>query len=330
MAQPSRVTSWLIDGPRKMGWPDVGIMMLAVGVPPLVAVLVFGPVGMAAFAAAMPAHLAAREGGAPVALLATMVTGLGGMVAIADPVMALMVAGCLAAMTAIAAHRRLARPAMRALLTWTLFTSPLIPADNLPQLFAIYLAGMVWSISVTSLARRVGVPQPSGRVSRVYSFTFGVIFGVGLVSAVWLGQRAFGTHGFWLPLTFVILSMPPYGTLFSRSLIRTLATLLGAAASVALTLLAPPQWLTIALALVCFPISFRFLPRSSFVGTALLTFTILEILSLIADIDVLAVERVETVILASLMTLGLGLVAAGALWLFKREALHDIVGRDQA
>ena len=44
MAEHSRVTSWFIDGPRKMGWSDVGIMMLAVGVPPLVAVLAFGGV----------------------------------------------------------------------------------------------------------------------------------------------------------------------------------------------------------------------------------------------------------------------------------------------
>ncbi|WP_417211750.1 hypothetical protein [Antarctobacter sp.] len=44
-----------------------------------------------------------------------MSTGLGGMLALSDPMMALMVAACLSAMTAIAAHHRLARPAMRAL-----------------------------------------------------------------------------------------------------------------------------------------------------------------------------------------------------------------------
>ena len=62
--------------------------------------------------------------------------------------MALLVAGCLSVMTAIASHHQLARPAMRALLTWTLFTAPIIPDDNLPQLFVLYLAGMVWSVSI--------------------------------------------------------------------------------------------------------------------------------------------------------------------------------------
>ena len=328
MAERGRLVSWFIDGPRLMPWADVGIMLLAVLVPPLVAVPAFGLAGMAAFAAAMPAHVASREGGAPVALLATMSTGLGGMLALGDPMMALMVAACLSAMTAIAAHHRLARPAMRALLTWTIFTSPLIPSDNMPLLLALYLAGMVWSVCVTTLLRRAQTPEPLQRQSRVYSFTFGAVFGTGLTLAVWLGQHLFGSHGFWLPLTFVILSMPPYGALFSRSLKRTLATLCGALASVALTFVALPQWVTAALVLTVFPVAFRFIPRSAFLGTALLTFTILEALSMVSDISILAAERVESVLLASALTLLMGAVAAGVLAVLKPAALRQIIAPD--
>ena len=197
----SKSLDWFIDGPQPMKWRDVATMVLAVVVPPAVAVWFFGVAGMAAFAASMPAHLASREGGGLVALLATMTTGLAGMVAIGDPVMALLVAGCLSVMTAIASHHQLARPAMRALLTWTLFTAPIIPDDNLPQLFVLYLAGMVWSVSVTVLLGRAGTPAALTAQSRVYSVTFGVVFGIGLVSAVWLGGQLFDDHGFWLPLT---------------------------------------------------------------------------------------------------------------------------------
>ena len=325
----SKSLDWFIDGPQPMKWRDVATMVLAVVVPPAVAVWFFGVAGMAAFAASMPAHLASREGGGLVALLATMTTGLAGMVAIGDPVMALLVAGCLSVMTAIASHHQLARPAMRALLTWTLFTAPIIPDDNLPQLFVLYLAGMVWSVSVTVLLGRAGTPAALTAQSRVYSVTFGVVFGIGLVSAVWLGGQLFDDHGFWLPLTFVILSMPPYGAVFSRSLKRTLATLVGALASVALSQLSPPTAVTVLLAVAAFPLAFRFIPRSSFIGVTLLTFTILEALSMISDVDMLAEARIETVILASLMTLVLGLVAAGVLAVLKPNALREITSPNQ-
>lgn len=329
-AEKTLFSDWFLDGPQVMRWRDIGVLILAVVVPPAVAVSIFGLVGMGAFVAAMPAHLASREGGPSVALLATIATGLGGMLAVADPVMALMVAACLSVMTAIAAHHRLARPAMRAVLTWTIFTSPLIPSDQLPLLLAIYLAGMVWSIVVTSLAGASGSAEGVTRLSRVYSFTFGAVFGIGLTAAVWLGQRFLGTHGFWLPLTFVILAMPPYGALFSRSLKRTLATLAGALASVGTAMLALPVPVTSGLALVIFPLAFRLLPRSSFAGTALMTFSILEMLSMVSDIDVLAVERVESVLLASAMTLGLGLVAAAVLAVLKPEALREITAHNKS
>lgn len=330
MSIGERVSAWFLDGPAPMRWTDIGVMLVAVVLPVVVAVLLFGPIGMGAFAASMPAHLASREGGAPVALLATIATGLGGMVAIADPVMALMTAGCLAVMTAIAAHHQLARPAMRAVLTWTLFTAPLIPSDNLPLLLGIYLGGMVWSIGITSLARRVRTLDAVSAGSRVYSFTFGAVFGSGLVVAVWLGQRLFDDHGFWLPLTFVILSMPPYGALFSRSLKRTLATLLGAYASVGVAQAGLSAAATGVLALVIFPLAFRLLPRSSFAGTALMTFSILEVLSLISDIDAVAAERVETVLLASVLTLVLGVLATGVLAVLKPKALRDATADDAA
>ncbi|GGG76777.1 hypothetical protein GCM10011415_26970 [Salipiger pallidus] len=303
-------------------------MMLAVPVAPLIAVSIFGPVGMAAFAAAMPAHLASKEGGAPVALLATLTTGLGGMVAIGNPVMALMVAGCLAVMTAIAAHHRLARPAMRAVLTWCLFTSPLLPSDDLPLLFALYLAGMIWSIAVTAIASRIKEPEAQGRQSRTYSFTFGAVFGIGLVATVWAGQHFFGEHGFWLPLTFVIMALPPYGGILGRSIKRVLATVLGTLMALGVSALALPSFGVIALALAAFPLAFRFIPRSNFTGVTLLTFTIVEGLSLISDIDMLALDRVETAILASVMTFGLWLLASGALLLLKPKAMREAMGED--
>ena len=51
---------WFIDGPQPMKWRDVATMVLAVVVPPAVAVWFFGVAGMGAFAASMPAHRGAK------------------------------------------------------------------------------------------------------------------------------------------------------------------------------------------------------------------------------------------------------------------------------
>ncbi|MHA6343929.1 FUSC family protein [Roseivivax sp. CAU 1761] len=315
----------LADGAAPMPWRKVAGVLLAAVLPPVVAVAAFGPAGAVAFIAAMPAHLAAKESGIQVAVLVTLVTGIGGVLALGDPDMALLVAACLAAMTAIACHHGFARPCLRALFTWAVFTGPILPAEDKPLLLVLYVTAMVWSLGVTRAFGDAAEDGRGGRSTPAYSLIFGLALGIGLVVSVWVGGRYFGEHGFWFPLTFAVLWLPPFGQLFSRTMKRTLGTLLGTAAALALAWASGEGAAGTVLAVLALPFAFRMLPRSYLVFTALLTFVILEALALVSEVDRLAAERVTTMFAAAVMTLGLAATIAGALKLLAPDVLEEML-----
>ena len=306
------IRRFLIDGDRPMGWADVAITCLAIAGPAIVAVLIFGRTGAAAFVAAMPAHIAARDRGVTVGFLVVTVTGIAGLLCLLRPELSLVVGPMLGLMTAAAGRYGYARPCLAALITWCVFTSPILPAEP-GTVLPIYVAGMAFSLAVTALTGRAGEATGSDEAaeSREHAAIFGVALSAGLALSIWTGARYFGQHGFWFPLTFVVLLMPPHGKLFSRTGQRTLGTVVGTLVALGVASLGGGTWATVAVGAAALPLAFRAKPWSYTLFTAFLTVVVLELLTLTTDIDQLAVERLGTMAAAGAMTLALGLIGAG-------------------
>ncbi len=314
----------MFEGGDPMPWKSVAVTTLAVAAPPAVAVLLFGRMGAVAFIAALPAHLAAKDEGTLPAALVTMVLGMAGLLSLGSPQMALIVAPVLGIMAGICGLYGLSRPVLRALITWTVFTSPIMPPDQKPLLFAIFLAAMIWALGVTKVLGQNRTTGGEDRESEEYAMVFGAILAGGLAASVYVGNRFFGVHGFWFPLTFVVLCIPPHGTLFSRTAKRTLGTLLGTAVAMGVAWASDATWLTVVLGLASLPLAFRTLPWNYTLFTAFLTLSVLEVLALVSDVNTLALERVSTMAAAAILTLALGGLGALVLWLVRPDALKAL------
>lgn len=318
------VRDWLTEGARPMPWRKVLMLILAIVVPAAIAVPFMGRSGAIAFVAAMPACLAAQDAGIRAAALVTMVMGMAGMLSLGQPDMALVIAPVLALMVGVCGSFGLARPAIRPLLIWPIFTSPIIASDNLPLSFLIFSVSMLWSLAVTRAFSGTRSQDPEDVESDRYAMVFGIVLAVGLTLSVWLGNRYFGPHGFWFPLTFMILVLPPHGHLFRRTVKRTIGTLAGTAVALFLATLVEATWLLAVIGAACLPLGFRVMPRSYTLFTAFLTVTVLEVLALVSEVDRLAFERVGTMAAAALTTFALGFLGWAVLRLIEPEALEAL------
>ncbi|MBJ3761513.1 FUSC family protein [Maribius pontilimi] len=326
----SKPFDWLFEDGNPMDWRTVAITMLAVALPPVIAVLIYGRMGAVAFIAALPAYLAAKDAGVLNSSVVTLVMGMAGLLALGDPDMALIVAPCLGIITGICGKSGMARPCLRALITWTVFTSPILPADEKPMLFAIFILAMIWSLLVAAWFDQTRTSGDEDRESDEYALIFGSLFAFGLAASVFVGGRFFGEHGFWFPLTFVVLCIPPHGRLFKRTVKRTVGTILGTAVAIGFAWISEDTWLLITLGAVSLALSFRTLPWNYTVFTACLTVSVLEVLALVSDISTLAFERLYTMAAAAVMTFALGALGVLGLWLLKPDALKVLQQDDDA
>ena len=321
----ARLKDALFESPNPMAWRDVAMMIIAMVIPAIVAVSFLGRTGAVAFVAAMPACLAAQDAGLRVSLLVTLVMGMAGMLSLGSPEMAILVAPFLGLMVGICGTFGLAKPAIRGLLTWPIFTSNILDGSNLPLMFAVFLLAMAWAQGITwAFGKSASNPREDAESDR-YAMVFGVALAVGMSASVWVGQRYFGNHGFWFPLTFVILVLPPHGQLFLRTIKRTVGTVLGTAIAIALAWMTEATWVMIALGAVCLTLGFRMLPYNYTVFTTLLTVAVLEVLALVSEVDQLALERVGTMAAAAGMTIALGLVGYLILRLFAPGAIEALM-----
>ena len=316
--------SWLFESDAPMPWRKVAMMILAMVLPAVIAVTFMGRTGAIAFVAAMPACLAAQDAGLKVSLLVTLVMGMAGLLSLGTPEMSLLVAPFLGLMVGICGSFGLAKAAIRGLLTWPIFTSPIIDNGNLPMLFAVFVGAMLWAQVVVWLFGETCSTGTEDRESEQYAMVFGIALAVGLTASVWTGQRYFGSHGFWFPLTFVILVLPPHGQLFSRTTKRTLGTVIGTAVAIGLAALTSSTWIMVAVGALCLALGFRMLPYSYTVFTTLLTVAVLEVLALVSQVNQLAIERVGTMAAAAGMTFALGALGFLILRLTKPEALRAL------
>ena len=313
-----------LDDGDPMPWRTVAVTCLSVMVPPIVAVLIFGRVGAVAFIATLAAHLAAKDSGVLIGGLVTVVMGFAGLLTVGAPAMALMIAPTLGIMAGVAGFYGFALPVMRALITWTVFTGTIFPADDKPVMFGIFLVAMLWALGVSKLFGETGNNDPEETDSEAYALVFGAMLAAGLAISVWIGGHWFGNHGFWFPLTFVVLCVPPHGRLFGRTVKRTVGTLLGTIIALGFAWLSDATWLMIALGAICLPLGFRVLPANYTLFTALLTVSVLEVLALVSDVDTLAWERVATMGAAAVMTAVLAGVGLLGLWLIRPEAIKAL------
>jgi len=183
---------------------------------------------------------------------------------------------------------------------------------------------MLWAQGVTWAFGEAGSNGTEEAESAEYAGVFGVVLAVGMTLSVWVGSRYFGDHGFWFPLTFVILVLPPHGQLFSRTAKRTAGTVIGTAIALGVAWIGDAVWLTVSLGAVCLVLGFRMLPRNYTLFTTLLTVAVLEVLALVSDVDGLAVERVGTMGAAAAMTVVLGLAGWAVLRLAAPGALEAL------
>ncbi len=318
----------LIGRGDPMPWRTVAVTCVAVMVPPIVAVLLFGPVGAVAFIATLAAHLAAKDNGVLIATLVTVVMGFAGLLTVGSPVMGLMIAPALGILAGISGYFGFALPVMRALITWTVFTGTILPADDKPLMFGIFLAAMIWALGVSKAFCETGKRDPAEADSAEYALIFGVMLAAGLTISIYVGGRWFGDHGFWFPLTFVVLCVPPHGQLFSRTVKRTIGTVLGTVIALGFAWASDATWVIIAVGAISLPLAFRVLPVNYALFTAFLTIAVLEVLALVSDVDTLAWERVVTMGAAAFMTgvmAGTGLLG---LWLIKPDAIQALQDQD--
>ena len=311
-----------------MPWKTVAVTCAATMLPPIAGVLIFGRIGAVAFIATLASYLAAKDKGVLPAALVTLVMGFAGLLTVGDPVMGLMIAPTLGLMAGICGYYGFALPVMRALITWTVFTSPIFPADQKPLMFAIFVAAMIWALALAWLFSETGSNEPEERDSEAYALVFGAMLAVGLGLSVYVGGRYFGDHGFWFPLTFVVLCIPPHGHLFGRTFKRTVGTVLGTAIALAIAWVSEATWLLILAGAVSLPLGFRYLPRNYMIFTTFLTVAVLEVLALVSDVDTLAWERVATMGLAALMTAVLAGIGLLGLWLLRPEAIRALQEQD--
>ena len=318
----------LVSDGDPMPWKTVAVTCAATMVPPIAGVLIFGRIGAVAFIATLASFLAAKDKGVLPAALVTLVMAFAGLLTVGDPVMGLMIAPTLGLMAGICGYYGFALPVMRALITWTVFTSPLFPADQKPLMFAIFAAAMIWALGAAWLFHESDTNDPEEPNSEAYALVFGVMLAVGLGLSVYVGGHYFGDHGFWFPLTFVVLCIPPHGRLFGRTIKRTIGTLLGTAIALAIAWVSEATWLMILVGAISLPLGFRVLPGNYMLFTTFLTVAVLEVLALVSDVNTLALERLATMGLAAVMTAILAGVGLLGLWLLKPEAIKALQDED--
>jgi hypothetical protein len=153
---------------RWQQWLFEAVAIAAITIPSAITIAIFGSaalesLGMAALLSAMPAYFAACHAGLAVSALVTIVTGMAGLLSLGNPSMALLVGPVLAVLAAICGHHGLARPALQAMLAWTIFTRPLLQPSQPVLTLAVYLAAVVWSLGVAKLFQHTfttGVEKP--------------------------------------------------------------------------------------------------------------------------------------------------------------------------
>ena len=281
---------WLVDG-EALGWAQVGINVLAILTPPLVLGLMFGTIaGIGGFMGAFPGTMGARRSGARNTAPFVMLAAAGGYLALHHPAWAPAIGAVLALVAGVAGRRGISAPAIMAIVVWTIYTGKIIPVTDDLVVAAAQIGGMLWAITVITLAGGTGRHTDS-KPSRAYAMIFGVLFAIGIAFATWVGQNLLPQHGFWFPLCLAILSLPPHTRYFTRAMKRVIGTAIGCVAAYLVGGFNPPPLLVGGLAIAGFVTTQRLIPRSQLIGSAAITFAIILFIGEHTPLREIAVAR---------------------------------------
>jgi hypothetical protein len=199
----------------------------------------------AAFLVGMGAQLELRGSHVLLLSVATLLVGASatlGSVAAAHGVVAIVVVGALGALCGLAASRDAATAwvGLQCALAGIIATSyPASLTSGAERALFVVLGGLTQTIFLTvgrAALRRTSPPSPVGGAAPRYA----VHLAVGLAASLAAGQLLAIGHGYWVPMTTLLVLRPTTRSTVSRALARTVGTVAGVALATALLVATHP------------------------------------------------------------------------------------------
>lgn len=323
-----RLADLLVEGspaPIKLGLATT----FAGFVPIFVTFLIAPHLAAVPFLGALAMIIGIRGSGFRVACLAMLVGGGAVVLVLRFEPWAPLIAAGLALIAAGFGYARHARPMIVVCLTWSVFTGKIIPTGDPLEVLAFYWGGAAFALCVGWLAGVAhSFPAEDSR-SRADALVLGVLFAAGFAFATWFGGAWFGElgdHGYFFPLAFAFLCLPPHSQFFGNTIKRCLGTALGWLVSIGLLALSLPPWASIVLGIGCYVMFQWLISWSKLVSMVFLTIAIIVMISLVAPGQPIATERLDAVLAAAAMAMGLALLAVLVLRVLSPKALRELAG----
>ena len=281
------------------------------------------------FLGALAMIVGIRGSGFRVACLAVAVGGCAVVLVQLFAPWAPLIAAVLALTAALFGLRGHARPMIVVCVTWSVFTGSIVPTSAPLHVLAFYWGGAAFALGVAWLARAAYSFPAEGRRSSAHALTLGLLFAAGFAFSTWFGRHYFGTlgsHGYFFPLAFAFLCLPPHSQFFGNTIKRCLGTALGWVISIGLAQVALPVWFSIGLGIVCYVMFQWLVSWSKLVSMAFLTVAIIVMIGIVAPGQPIATERLDAVLAAAAMASVLAVVAALVLRIVSPNALQELAG----
>ncbi|NIZ14141.1 FUSC family protein, partial [Phaeobacter sp. HF9A] len=235
-----------------------------------------------------------------------------------------MLAALLALAAAIFGRFGHARPMMVVCVTWSVFTGQIIPTNEPALVLACYWGGALFAMAVAWLSHAAYSFTAEGDRSHAHALVLGVLFASGFAFATWFGRHYFselGAHGYFFPLAFAFLCLPPHSQFFGNTIKRCIGTVLGWLVSIGLLALSLPTWASIVLGLSCYVMFQWLISWSKLVSMAVMTIAIILLIGVFAPGQPIATERLDAVLAAAAMAFVLAFVAVVVLRAISPKAL---------
>ena len=303
----------------------------AVIVPAVIAFLIVPHMTPVAFLGALAMINGIRGSGYRVAALALMVGGCAVYLVQHFEPWAPLIAAALALISGLFGRFGHARPMVMVCITWCVFTGKIIPANNPELVVGIYWGGALVALVVAWLiSASKSFPAEDGR-SSAHALVLSILFAVGFAFATWFGRQYFvelGNHGYFFPLTFALLCLPPHSIFFGNAIKRCLGTGLGWLVSIGLHDLSLPIWANVAIGISCFFLFQWLISWSKLIAFMFITITIIVMIGIFAPDKPIAEERMDAVLAAAAMASVLALIAIGVLKVISPRALRELTGAE--
>ncbi|TYC64047.1 hypothetical protein FMN63_27860 [Stappia sp. BW2] len=222
-----------------------------------------------------------------------------------------------------------ARPMIVVCITWSVFTGQIIPENDPELVVGLYMSGALASFLVARLTSASNSFPAEDERSRTHALVLGVLFASGFAFATWFGRQYFdqlGNHGYFFPLAFAFLCLPPHSLFFGNAIKRCLGTGLGWLVSIGLNDLSLPIWGSVVIGVSCFFLFQWLLSWSKLIAIMFVTTAIIVLIGIFAPDKPIAEERMDAVLAAAAMATVLAFIAMGVLKVVSPKALRELIG----